>query len=258
MPQPPQTFLARLRELKSPFTTEQAEALFPDLAPGSVRVYLSHATGAGLVEQVGFKQFRHAKRPGEAPPLPRLTSKVVARLRSELMPSAFEQLVLWDDGALAPFVHDAFPEPFVVVEGNKRAVSAAERVLAPSFSVEAVRGKQSLGERLWGAPESGRRPQVFLVETARLHATRPSAHGFQVPTVGRLLVTVLQVPALFPEALLRMMESPDFRVQHAIDAAPSKRVAAGLGAFLAWTLSRHPDHPVRSQAERLFPRALEA
>ncbi len=259
MPSPPQSFLNRLRRLDSPFTTEQVEELFEDLKPSSIRVYLSHAARAGLIEQVGFKHFRHAERLREGRPLPHLTAEVVDRLRSEIMPSAFEQLVVWGEEALAPFVHDAFPEPFVVIESGKRSIAAAERILEPGFEIEVLRSKQSLGDSLWGMHDRRWPPaQVFLVPSGRLHATRPSAHGFQVPTLSRLLVTVLKLPALLPETPLRMMESPEFSVKDALAASPSKKAAAQLGAFLAWTLSHYPDHPVRPQAEDLLHEVLRA
>ena len=257
MPRPPQSFVSRLRELDSPFTREQVEALFEDLSRSSISVYLSHAARAGLIEQVGSKRFRNAKRTDQGRPLTHLTSTVVDRLRSELMPSAFELLVVWDDEALAPFLDDAFPEPFVVIEGSKRTLQTAERILESEFDIDVVRGKQRLGESLWGIQDR-RWPsaQVFLLPSSRLHATKPSVHGFQVPTLNRLLVTVLQLPALLPETALRMMESPEFSVQQALAASPSKKAAAQLGAFLAWTLSRYPTHPVGKQAERLLPEIL--
>lgn len=259
MGRPPETFLARIRELDSPFTTQDVEELFPDLKSSSVRVYLSHAVNAGLLEQTGFKRFRHADRPDEGRPLPPLTKEVVETLRSEFMPSAFEQLVIWSDDALAPFVHDAFPEPFVVVEGSKQSIKTAERVLESNLTTAVVRGRQSLGESIWNSAGSGGPPtEVFLVESARLQGTRPSAHGFQAPTVGRLAAVVLQMPALLPDTVLRMMESPDFDLDDALTAAPSKRKAVQLGAFLQWILDHRPDHPIREQAHDLIPELPEA
>ncbi len=61
-----------------------------------------------------------------------------------------------------------------------------------------------------------------------------------------------------PEALLRMMESPDFDVEDVLAAAPSKRKASQLGAFPQWTIEHHPDHPIREQASTLLPETLEA
>lgn len=259
MGRPPQRFLSRVRELDSPFTTQDVEELFPDLKPSSVRVYLSHAVNAGLLEQIGFKRFRHADRPDEARPLPPLTREVVGTLRSELMPSAFEQLVIWSDDTLAHFVHDAFPEPFVVVEGSKQSIGAAERSLASRLTTEVVRGRQSLGHSIWtSADRRGPPTEAFLVESARLQGTRPSAHGFQVPTVGRLAAVVLQMPALVPDAVLRMMESPEFDLDDFLAAAPSKRKAVELGAFLQWTLEHRPNHPIRDQAHDLIPDMLGA
>lgn len=259
MGRPPQRFLARIRELDSPFTTQEVEELFPDLKSSSVRVYLSHAVNAGLLEQMGFKRFRHADRPNEGRPLAPLTGEVVEILQSEFMPSAFEQLVIWSDDALAPFVHDAFPEPFVVVEGSKQSIQTAKRALEPHLTTEVVRGRQSLGKSIWNSAELGGPPtDVFLVESARLQGTRPSAHGFQVPTIGRLAAIALQMPALLPDAVLRMMESPEFDLNDFLAAAPSKRKAVQLGAFLQWTLEHRPNHPIREQAHDLIPEMLGA
>lgn len=259
MGRPPQGFLARIRELDSPFTTQEVEQLFPDLKSSSVRVYLSHAVKAGLLEQTGFKRFRHGDRPEEDRPLSPLTQEVVETLQSEFMPSAFEQLIIWSDDVLAPFVHNAFPEPFVVVEGSKQSIETAKRALASHLITEVVRGRQSLGKSIWDSPEDGDPPiEVFLVESGRLQGTRPSAHGFQVPTVGRLAAVVLQMPALLPDAVLRMMESPDFELDDVLAAAPSKRKAVQLGAFLQWSLEHRPDHPIGEQAHDLIPEMLGA
>lgn len=259
MSRPPQKFLSRIRELESPFTTEQVEEHFPGLKPSSVRVYLSHAVKAGLLEQTGFKRFRHAQRPQEKRLLSSLEDEIIERLRSELMPSAFEQLVIWSDALLAPFVDDAFLEPFVVVEGSKRSIEAARRTLEADRETKVVRGRQSLGRTIWAsADDAGAPAEVFLVESARLQGTRPSAHGFQVPTVGRLASVVLQMPQLMPDALLRMMESPDFDVDDVLAAASSKRKALQLGAFLQWAVEHHPNHTIREEAQALLPEALEA
>lgn len=259
MSRPPQKFLSRIRELESPFTTEQVEECFPDLKASSVRVYLSHAVKAGLLQQTGFKRFHHAKRPEKERPLTPLEDEIVERLRSELMPSAFEQLVIWSDALLAPFVHDAFLDAFIVVEGSKQSIKAAKRTLEADLETKVVKGRQSLGKSIWASADGTDAPaKVILVESARLQGTRPSAHGFQVPTVGRLASAILQMPQLMPDTILRMMESPDFDIDDTLAAAPSKRKAVQLGAFLQWAIEHHPDHPIRDEARDLLPDALGA
>jgi len=252
----PPAFLASLRDMQSPFTPEQVEKKHPRLNPASISVYLSHASRAGLIERIGPRVFRTVEPKDTGRPLSGLVAKVVKRLRGVILPSAMEQLVVWSDEDLALFVHDAIMQPFVVIEGPTRTLHTIHDVLASEFKTDLVHNRHLLGQRLWKshqAPDS----MVFLVSGGRLHGTRPSAHGFQIPKVGRLLVNALQVPALLPDTALRLMQAPEFDVRDAVEAAPSKQAAAQLGAFLAWTLLRHPGHPALEKAERLLPSDME-
>lgn len=178
----------------------------------------------------------------------------MARARGELLPTMFEQMVVWTDESLAPFVHDAFAVPFVVIEGARRTIEVVDRVLAREFWAVRIRSLDDLGRRLWEVdPRSRSLPPVFLHANSRLHGTRPSVHGFQVPTLGRLLLSVLHFPALLPDAALRIMEARTVKLRDGLDAASSKRAAMRLGAFLAWTHMRYPSHPLRPQLEQLIP-----
>lgn len=241
-------FLARLRSLDSPFTREQVQAQFPELQSSSVSVYLSHAKRAGLIEQIGLGRYRH-EDPTRKEALPPSVSAVMKRVRAELLPSVLEQLIVWSDDSLAPFVHDGFAKPFVVIEGGAKAIEAVTRVVRDQ-RVTCVRNYDQLGRQIWAQDEPD---HVFLLTTKRAEATVLLADGFRVPTLGRLLLPVLHMPALLPDTALNLLSDPTAHLGQTIDALPSRKATIRLGVFLGWLLNEAPDHRAVTQLDRLLP-----
>lgn len=238
----PTRFVAQLQALESPFSARDVEGLFPKLRPSSVSVYLSHAVKSGLIAQVGVKKFAHAQPSERSAQLPKFARDLMGRLRRRILPAAFSQLVVWTNESLAPFTHDAFPDPFLVIEGPRDVLATIQTTLDDdAVAWVHVRGRSDLGRQLWDRKSS--RVRVFLVNSAQLDGTKPSMMGFQVPTISRLFVSVLGMPPLMPETALDVMAHPEFDLEEAIRATPSRRSAATLGAFLGWVRDTHPKHP---------------
>ncbi len=247
----PQKFLSRLRSLSSPFTTEQVQAEFRHLSASTISVYLSLAHRAGVIEQVGVRRYRRADV-GKGLTLAPSVAAIANRLRGELLSSVLEQLIVWSDDNLAPFVHDGFAKPFVVIEGGAAAVQAVTRVLRDR-SLSTVRNYDDLGVRIWAEDHAD---QVFLMTTKRFEATQLVAEGFRVPTLGRLLIPLLHMAALLPDAALTLLADPAADLSHTLEALPTKRATLRLGAFLAWARLKAPEHRVAVQAERLLPESF--
>ena len=212
-------------------------------------VYLSHARRAGLIEQVAFKTFVHVE-PEERPRLSQVALEVIDLLRPSLLPSALEQLSIWTDEDLAPFSHDAFVNPFIVIEGPRDVLRTIHDLVSPHEGVAMVPSIRRLGDALWSPRFPGAR--VFLVPVSRLEGTKPTTMGFNVPKLERLLAVVLTMPPLMPEAALTLMSRPEFRLSRAWHAIPSRRTAVVLGALLQWIREHQPSHLVLGQVEEEF------
>lgn len=252
MAQPPATFLRGLHQVDSPFTTEEVQEIFPNLKPSSVGVYLSLATSVGLVEQVGVKKFRLAERPTHPGRLSELPNRVISLLRGNMFPADFERLVVWGDDELAPFMHDTFMEQFLVIEVQRSIIKTIEGVLSRKIETEIVPRRSALGDRLWSS-----KAKVFLVPRSDLHGTRPSGHGFQRPTSSRLFVWVSQIPSLVRECAEQLMRMPDFDLNEALLASPSKKIAARVGILAMEILRSNPDHPANEQMNKLISELRE-
>lgn len=239
--------------MAEPFTRTQVEDSVPDLQPSTVSVYLSLAKRAGIIEQVGIGRYRRTQPEVRASLSPAVNA-VATRLRAELLPSALEQLTVWGEDSLAPFVHDGFARPFVVLEGSSKALEAASRALR-GHRASSVRNHDDLGKELWAEDEDA---EVFLLTSKRSEGTVLLADGFRVPTLGRLLIATLHMPALLPDAALNLLAAPELDLTHTIDALPSRRATLRLGAFLGWLLSQHPEHPGSRQAADLLPEGFSA
>lgn len=253
---PPARFLSQLQALESPFTTDQVQERLPKLRPSSISVYLSHAAKAGLIEQVGTKTFVHA-RPKEAPSrLPMFAHQTIDRMRGRILPVGLAQLTIWSSDNISAFTEDSIPDPFLVIEGPRDVLRTIRGILdEEDVPVVEARSRSELARRAWH-PDRGR-ARIFLVHSKQLDATRPSGMGFQVPTISRLLVTALEVPSLVPRAALEIMAHPEFDLDEAIRAAPSKKSAALLGAFFARVRDEHPAHPAVRQINRFLHHSRE-
>ena len=254
MPKPPQDFLAGLRDLHETFTTKQAQVRFAErLRPSSVAVYLSHAASSGILTQVGTSTFRFAE-PVQATSLPPgERGVIIAKLRAELTPTAFSELVVWSDQDLAPFLEDSLPDTFFVFEGGPRLMKATGRALRGDFRTISVRSYRQLVARLWEDVDHDDRTIAFLHTDSRVHGTMPSPYGFRVPTLGRILVAMLFMPSMLPEAANSLMRSPNFNLDDGIAATPSKKLAFCLGALVGTTVANDPEHPIRKDLVRLLP-----
>lgn len=247
MAEPPSRFLAGIRRLDSPFTTDEVEKLFPKLRPKSISVYLSLAVRSGLLEQVSKRCFRNPVRTIADGKMPRIMAEAVERLRGELMPLDLERLIIWSDDEINPFLPDLSSVPFLVIEGRKVTLQAVSRILQKDGEVMTVNRRASLASLIWS-----RGKRFYLVPNESLQGTRPSGYGFQEPTISRVLMWSAQMPGMPLESLAEMMERPDFNLKMAVGAAPSKRVAATIGMRVMEVLAEYPDHPVRRQVNAGF------
>ena len=202
---------------------------------------------------MGLKRYRHGEGSAPQDPLPPMVESMAQVLRAELMPSALERLVLWSDDDVAPFVSDGFPVPFGVVEGGATSLVAAAGILERAHRTAVVRNHDELGRRVWEEPAD-----VFLLPSRRMDSTRLLSQGFRVPTLGRLLIPLLHMPAILPGAAVELLSNPRADLRETVRALPSKRAALRLGGFLAWLLEKYPEHRIHPQAERLLPTRMES
>jgi hypothetical protein len=252
----PTSFLDVLKRLPESFHWKEAHEAAPLLKSSSIRSYLSQAADAGLVEPIGRGRYKRTEPPEQPRPLSPLHEDILGSLKNRILPSALDRTVMWSNEDLAPFLHDAILDPFLVIEAPKHTLPTLKGQLELKRRLKVLPARAELGKHLWSHEINP--PEIFLVASNTLKGTRPSGHGFQSPTPGRLLAIVLQVPALLPDTALQILESPGIKVSDAIHASPSKHTAAKLGALLAWIKINRPNHPVLAQAERFLPERMEA
>lgn len=231
----PDDFRERLARLPAAFSLDQVRATGPGLTDSSIKVYLSQLVSAGELRRIGPALFERAQANRPGPVEDRALRPVIQRLRGALLPGAFHRVVAWSDESLAPFVHDALVEPFVVVEAPNAVIDTITQALLHDWALRSAKWRTRLGTMLWDRPRSVHgRPDVFLVPNSSLDGTRPAPGGIRIPRLERLLSDVLAFKPLFPDTPLRMLESPGFDVHEALRLAGRRGNTAQVASFLTW------------------------
>lgn len=252
VPGVPDSFLDNLHRLPPRFLREDAIRAFPHLHEKSVSVYLSHLVQNGVLRRVGPKEFEKAPppEPGQADPALR---PIVRALTGRVMPGVLQRVVAWSDETVAPLLHDAIVEPFIVLETPPAAAEAITSALSNHWAIRTAKIRARLGTILWDSPRSVRdRPDVFLIPNTSLQGTIPRG-GIRAPIPERTFNDLLALPPLQPGAALRLLENPQFDVELALRVAGSRGQTALAASFLTWAAMKIPRLAKRDQIVNRFP-----
>ncbi len=251
----PDSFLLGLNRLPARFTRDQVVGAFPALKESSITVYLSLLTRSGHLRRIDVREFEKSTPEGTQNLDPQVR-RVARSLGNRIAESALTRCVAWSDQTLAPFTHDAFAEPFVVLEVPRTILPTVEDSLDRNWTVHTVRERKSFAREFLGsdAARPGR-PEVFVLANSDLRGTIPTTEGVRLPSLERLFVEAIQFGLNSPDTPLRILEAPTFDTREALHIAGGRGETAATASFLTWAALRNPDLPalreVRNEFEHL-------
>lgn len=252
----PDSFILGLNRLPGRFTRREVISAFPNLKESSLTVYLSLLTRSGHLRRVGIREFEKSTPEGTQKTDPQVR-RVARTLENRVARSALTRCVAWSDHALAPFIHDAFAQPFVVLEVPRTILTTVEESLEPGWTVHRVRDRRGLAREFLGKGAARpNEPDVFVLANTDLRGTTPTKEGLRVPSLERLFVESLRFQPKNPDIPLRMLEVPAFDAREALRIAAGRGETAATASFLTWAAIRRPDlaalHEVRNEFQHLW------
>lgn len=247
----PEHFIQGIRQLPRRFRRDDVVAAFPDLKESTIIVYLSLLTKAGLLERRGPRSFERFSEATAEVDLPKHLRRLAGALEGKLLPSARSRLVAWGNEDLAPFLHDAVMDPFIVLEAPGEVHDTLKQALR-DWAVHVVDNRPRLGTVIWHNTNAARDwPDVFLVPNTSLRGTRTTEAGIRIPIPERLLLDVLHMPAM--EAALEILRVPDLDPGRVLSIAGERGRSAEAASFLTWAAIKFPDLPASKRLQERFP-----
>lgn len=227
---PPENFQLAVASLPETFTTEDAHQQAKHLKQGSVAVYLSMLSQAGVIERIGLGHYRKLDTTAPEVPIASFAKPLVSLIEKNLTAQARRLMVAWTDEDLAPYVRDAFMRHFTVIEAQPRGLEVLEHLVPFNNHVQRLRSRSQLPREL----EAGRESVTFLIPMGSTKGTRPGTGGLRRPTLERLLLDVLNWEGVGIDAAQRMVSDPKFDANLALEIAGAHSQTAKMASFLTW------------------------
>jgi hypothetical protein len=256
VPGVPSGFVDAIQALGEEFRLDDVRAQFPNLAPTTISVYLSQMVSAGQLATIGRGAGRRFRRETSiqtelGPPavLRGASHRIASLLRKALLPTVLDRVIVWGEDALAPYLHDEMAQGFTVVEVphplHESVFEALEGRAIP------VRNHSTLADLLWH-PRLSRDRTVFLVPQSSLKGTERTNVGVRTIKPERLLVDVLRMEPLLPDAALRLVQPDSFDVRKALAIAAHHGQSAPVASFLTYAALKTPNTRVAHDMREIY------
>ncbi len=217
--------------LPETFTTEDAHQVAQHLKRGSVAVYLSMLTHAGVIQRIGIGHYRKLDPSAPELPIASFARPLVSLIEKNLTGQARRLMVVWTDEDLAMYMHDSFMRHFTVIEAQTKGIEVLEHLVPFNSPVKRLRLRSQLQREL----QAGRGENVtFLVPAGSTKGTLPGPGGLRRPVPERLLVDLLNWEGEGVEAAQRVVSSSKFDAGLALEIAGTYGQTARMASFLTW------------------------